>query len=108
MKSSVVFGVYEKIVDRESAYEILRGRADGTAKPADGGNSETDMQAKRDEFAKKQAEQVAAKEPKPPARRTDSVFLAFCKSAARSVATSVGRVITRGIFDVILGGGKKR
>ena len=109
MKSSVVFGVYEKIVDRESAYEILRGRADGTAPPAESGNSEADMQAKRDEFAKKQAEQVAAKSAtKAPGRRTDSIFITFCKSAVRTVATSVGRVITRGIFDVILGGGKKR
>ena len=36
MKTSLVAGVYENAVDRESAYEILKGRA---GQPAAGGRS---------------------------------------------------------------------
>ncbi len=110
MKSSVVYGTYETMVDRESAYEILRGRATND-KPALGGTDDAAMQAKRDEFSKKQAEHDEAsssKESKLPARRSDSVFYAFCKTAARSVATTVGHAISRGLFDIILGGAKKK
>ena len=110
MKGSVVYGTYETMVDRESAYEILRGRATNDD-PALGGSDDAAMRAKRDEFSKKQAERDEAsptKESKSPARRTDSIFYAFCKTAARSVATTVGRAISRGLFDIILGGAKKK
>ena len=107
IKSSIVYGHYEKAVDRESAYEILLGRT-----AADGGaGDDADDRAKREEFSKKRAEQEATaggKEPKTTARRTDGVFMAFCKSATRAIATSVGHAITRGLFDVILGGAKKK
>lgn len=88
--NSVLAGHYENAVDRESAYEILTGRAQAAAKEQD------------------KAEPPTPKSP--PARRTDSALEAFGKSAARAAGTSVGRSLMRGILDTILGGlfGKKK
>ena len=39
-----------------------------------------------------------------PARRTDSIFMTFCKSAVRTIGNAFGRIIERGILGSILGG----
>lgn len=107
LDSSLVAGVYEKAVDRESAYEILKARA-GKAEQA------------------AQSETAARKQPAaaPPAgggigdmlgellggatgtggRRREGVVEALAKSAARSVGSQVGRAIIRGVLGSILGG----
>ena len=108
IKQSLVFGHYEKVVDRESAYEVLRGRAEQDAKRAE--QSAADKQA---EFQRKRAEQEAAKEAKAAGRggsssRNDSIVEGFAKSAARAAGTSIGRQIMRGIMDTIFGGSKRR
>lgn len=87
LAGSVIAGHYENAVDRESAYEILTGRAQQVAEAA-----------------------PAPKEKAAPARRTDSALEAFGKSAARAAGSSAGRSIMRGLFDTIFGGlfGKKK
>lgn len=88
MQQSLVAGVYEKILDRESAHEILAERAEK-------------MQQKA------LAEQTeAAKETAKPVRKSnrESVFEAFAKSAMRSVGSQIGRRLVRGILGSLLSG----
>jgi DNA helicase HerA-like ATPase len=102
IKRSLVAGTYEQLVDRESAYEVLKARREQTA---------------------------AAAQPSPvpaPAASTGSVFgdvldsvfgggsrrqsagEALVKSAARAVGSEVGRQIIRGVLGSMLGGSGRR
>lgn len=96
---SPLFGTYEPSFDRESAYEILRGRIEEDAPEA-----------------QPAPEARPAPPAVPPARRppakgkpgtTTKVVDAFATSAARSVANTIGRELTRGILGGLLGGKKK-
>ena len=64
-------GHYEKMVDRESAYEILNKKAAPDAPKVD-----QSAEARRAEFERQRAEHEAAKNApaKTPARRTDSLL----------------------------------
>jgi len=105
IQNSVVAGVYEKAVDRESAFEILKSRA-GQALPASAGSG---------------AGERTATPATPPwyenipglsggGRRGDSIVEAMAKSAARTVGSSVGRELVRGVLGALLGGsgGRRR
>ncbi len=90
MRQSLVAGVYEKQVDRESAYEILKKRAVEVAA----------------EEAPQQEEQgfdwggvLGGKR----ASRSDSVLESAAKSAARAIGSQLGRSIIRGVLGSILG-----
>jgi DNA helicase HerA-like ATPase len=101
--ASVLAGVYEKTVDRESAYEKLKGRA-------------------AQEMPTREEVQTSRKGSAPQAqsggglgdllgglmggggvgRRRDSMVEAMFKSAARSIGSQVGREIIRGVLGSIL------
>jgi len=110
MQASLVAGVYEKTVDQESAYEILKTRAAQSAQQA-----EAESQAKAQ--AKATAEAPAAGgglggmfgdllggATGASGRRREGVVEALAKSAARSVGSQVGRAIIRGVLGSLLGG----
>jgi DNA double-strand break repair helicase HerA and related ATPase len=81
IRTSPVYGHYEKAIDRESAYEVLQIKS--TAAPPD----------------------VPAK-----GRQKDQsgeVLEAFAKSAARAIGSQVGRQIIRGVLGSILGGRRR-
>ena len=99
IKESVLFGHYEQAIDRESAYEILTGRtAQKDAPPA----TDTTIEEKQENVRRQQAQKPA----KP--GMFEKIFQAFGTSAARSVANTVGRELTRGVLGSILGGGGSR
>src|SRR5262249_50101135 len=58
IKESLVFGHYEQVIDRESAFEVLRGRAEEavqqTARSAE--QKRTEFQAKQAEVARRESE----------------------------------------------------
>ncbi|MBC7138327.1 MAG: DUF853 family protein [Defluviimonas sp.] len=83
---------YATAVDRESAFERLRARADAAAKEAEEPQSEF-TSARR--YGGKT---VAAKKPASSARRSDSMAEAFGKSLARQLGTQAGRSIVRGVL----------
>jgi DNA helicase HerA-like ATPase len=84
IKASVLYGVYEKTVDRESAYEVLAAR---TAK----------LQAE-------QAQKAAPKrQPPSPADQVGKMLGSMAQSAARSMGTQIGRQIMRGILGSLFG-----
>jgi DNA double-strand break repair helicase HerA and related ATPase len=104
IKRSLVAGTYEQLVDRESAYEVLKARR---VQPA--------------------ATTQPSPAPAPPPTSTGSVFgdvlgsvfgggnsrrqsagEAMVKSAARAVGSEVGRQIMRGVLGSILGGSGRR
>ncbi|MFO0461039.1 MAG: helicase HerA-like C-terminal domain-containing protein [Burkholderiales bacterium] len=104
---SVVAGVYDQTVDRESAYERLKGRAGGGttpgakapagggAAPAEGGGGWSDLLGGLLGGSGKTG-------------RGDSVIEAAAKSAARSMATTAGRELVRGVLGTLLGGSSRR
>jgi uncharacterized protein len=102
IKESVLFGHYEQMIDRESAFEILKGRAETavkqTAKAAE--EKRAEFEAKQAEMARKQAE----RETKKPGV-LEKIFTAFSTSAARSLANGIGKQILRGPLGNIFGGG---
>jgi len=102
-------------VDRESAYEKLKGRAVAAPSAAPAGRTMED--APRDGGA------ATATPPAAPgggwlsevaggllrgSGRKDSVLETVAKSAARSIGSTVGREIIRGVLGSILGGGSSR
>jgi hypothetical protein len=117
MQQSLVAGVYEKTVDRESAYEKLKGRAVAASEPAP---------AERETPAARRPVPQTPAEPAPPSAggggwlgdvaggllrgsgRKDSVLETVAKSAARSIGSTVGREIIRGVMGSLFGGGGSR
>jgi hypothetical protein len=80
VKGSVLFGTYEKTVDRESAYEKLMAKA----------------------------EQAAAEAPAAPGKKqaksdTEVLVGALAKSAAHAIGSQVGRQIIRGVLGSLFG-----
>jgi DNA helicase HerA-like ATPase len=90
MSQSLVAGVYEKAVDRESAYEVLKKRAEETAATTEPEESETGFDWGGILGGKKSS-------------RSDSVLESAAKSAARAVGSQLGRAIIRGVLGSILG-----
>jgi len=99
MKTSVVAGVYENAVDRESAYELLKGRA-GQA-PAPG----APLPQGHDQPWYSNLPNLGSLGG---GRRGDSLIEAMSKSAARTIGSSVGRQIVRGVLGSLLGGSSRR
>jgi uncharacterized protein len=121
LDESIVAGVYEKAVDRESAFEALKGRTQSRAPaaPADGASSAPAATARAGRNA------PAAEAPAQPTgggffdsigdllgggqRRTRaSAGEQLIKSAASSIGREVGRQIIRGVLGSILGGSTTR
>jgi DNA helicase HerA-like ATPase len=102
ISSSVVFGVYEKVVDRESAYERLKGRAQQSPVPSAG---QTQTPADKPWYENLGLPTSLGGGT---GRRGDTVVDAMMKSAARSIGSSVGRQIIRGVLGSILGGSSRR
>ncbi|MCA3132463.1 MAG: helicase HerA-like domain-containing protein [Betaproteobacteria bacterium] len=110
IRASALFGHYEKAVDRESAYEMLRGRGDGqTAGAAAGGPaSAKDAAPAGDGGLFGGLSDILFGRTGPRGGHTPGVFDAAAKSAARSVGSAVGREIVRGVLGSILGGTTSR
>jgi len=86
IQGSVLYGTYEKTVDRESAYEKLKARAE-------------------------QAQPAVEAAPQPGGRQvksqTEVLIGALATSAARAIGSQVGRQIIRGVLGSIFGGGRR-
>jgi hypothetical protein len=109
IKSSVVAGVYETVVDRESAYERLKGKVvasgSGVAGPTPAGGVRGDSGGGWLESAGTALGGVLGSGG---SRRGDTVVQAMVKSAARTMGSTVGRQIIRGVLGSLMGGASKR
>lgn len=97
--SSSIKGFYEKQVDRESAYEILKVRASESAKASE---IEAEEEAKGFDWGSV----LGGKTTKGSSRRSDSILESAAKSTARAIGSQLGRSIIRGVLGSILGGRK--
>tara|TARA_R110000751_G_scaffold8041_3_gene32533 strand:+ start:39282 stop:40916 length:1635 start_codon:yes stop_codon:yes gene_type:complete len=119
MAVSPVANIYDEDLDRNSAYEILKKRAEDAARAEEekrrheeedeeeiqesrrwtlpGFGDEEDDDDYDDRGRKKSSKRKKTKSTRPRARR-QSVAEAAMKSAARSVASSLGRALVRGIL----------
>jgi len=109
---SVLYGHYEKVIDRESAFERLRARAEKFTQPgqppqpqppAPGQPSYPSGYPPPTTYPSSQA----PRPPRPVGRPRDTLFEAMAKSTVRSIGSSVGRQIVRGVLGSILGGGRR-
>ena len=85
IKESVVYGHYEKTVDRESAYEKLKVRA------------EQEKEASR-------SPETRSAEPR---SQAGDLLTAAAKSAAHAIGSQIGRQIIRGVLGSLFGGGRR-
>jgi uncharacterized protein len=100
IESSLVAGVYENAVDRESAFEILKARAGQPLPSAAGQGTAPAGQQPPPWYANLPGISGAG-------RRGDNVVEAMTKSAARAIGSSLGRQIVRGVLGSLLGGNKR-
>ena len=98
IQSSDVFGHYEKAVDRESAYEKLKGRTE--AKPAQPEESANPVHDPVHDI-------LFGRTGPRGGRQTQGIIEAVTKSAARSIGSELGRQVLRGVLGSILGGKKR-
>ncbi|MDR2207605.1 MAG: DUF853 domain-containing protein [Azoarcus sp.] len=93
--NSLLKGVYDQAIDRESAYEKLLARAkQATAQESPGKN------APATGSAGSLSDLLLGN------NRRDGILTTAAKSMVRSASSSVGRQIVRGILGSLLGGGK--
>jgi DNA helicase HerA-like ATPase len=97
--ASPVAGVYEKAVDRESAYEKLKGRAGASAPPAAGNDGTPAAGGGIFDSLKGSLGGLMTG-----SGRKDSVVEAMAKSAARTMGSTFGREIVRGVLGSLMGG----
>ncbi len=105
LAASPVAGVYDKTVDRDSAYERLRGRAGAGAPAPSGGTPAGETAASggwMDSLKGSLGGLMSG------SGRKDSMVEAMAKSAARTVGSTVGREIVRGVLGSLLGGTRRR
>jgi uncharacterized protein len=106
MRDSLVAGVYEKVVDRESAYELLKDRAAKAG--AAGGSQPVSAQQPAPKATSWYSDLLSLGSGSTSGRRGDSLAEIMAKSAARTLGTTVGRQIVRGVLGSLLGGSRRR
>ena len=112
--SSLVAGVYEKAVDRESAYEKLKGRVEAApatagapARPAGPGQA-TAAGASDGGGMLGSLKDAIFGSTGPRGGKHEGLAESAARSAVRSIGSSVGREIIRGVLGSILGGSRRR
>lgn len=109
---SLVAGIYEKVVDRESAYEKLKGRtADAAAQaPAATGAGKTAAGDNANDGGGLLGglNDVLFGSTGPRGGRRDGLAQTMAKSAVRTMGTTLGKEILRGVLGSIFGGSGKR
>lgn len=85
---SILYGAYEKTVDRESAYEKLRRKAE--------------------QLTENQEPEPRGTEEKAESSQAGKLIGAMAKSAAHAIGSQLGRQIIRGVLGSLFGGGRRR
>ena len=120
IQTSLVAGVYEQAVDRESAFEKLVGRAAGSG--GAGGTTPSSPSSPSSPSASNapgapadsggglwnQVSDLVLGGTGPRGGRHDGLAQTALRSAMRSVGSAVGREIVRGVLGSLLGGGRRR
>jgi len=86
IRNSVLYGHYEKTIDRESAYEKLKARTEPIETGPAAGKSQTNGMLSQ----------------------TGGLLGAMAKSAAHAIGSQIGRQIIRGVLGSMFGGTRRR
>jgi DNA helicase HerA-like ATPase len=105
IRRSVIYGHYEKTLDRESAYEKLRAHVEATAAPVPQPTTATNPSPAAPQSAGGLNDLIFGRTG-PRGGKTDGLIQTAAKSAVRSIGSSLGRQIIRGVLGSILGGKK--
>jgi hypothetical protein len=113
MGQSIVAGVYDQALDRDSAYELLQKKvlqqsqqkqADELAKQqVKEQETLAKQQAKEQERFAKEQQKAAEKAQRDREKLTQDIVGTFAKSAARSLGGSTGQKIVRGLLGSLFG-----
>jgi len=109
-QGSLVAGVYEAAVDRESAFEKLKGRASagaGAEQAGPGGLAGAGGASSAGGLLGGLTDMLFGSTG-PRGGRKEGMAEAAARSAMRSVGSAVGREIVRGVLGSLLGGGRRR
>ena len=101
VKASVMAGRYERELDRESAYEMLKAQAERREREA-AEQAARDAEEKAAAAAAKEAAK-AAKASAPRRSTRASPMEAMVTSATRSVGTQLGRALSRSLMGILTG-----
>ena len=110
LQGSLVTGVYDTAVDRESAYEILKARA-GETTAAEGGKATAGSGGAAaanagDSGLMGSLNDILFGTTGPRGGKKDGIVQTMAKSTARSLGTKLGNQILRGVLGSIMGGKK--
>ncbi len=100
MASSLVAGAYEKALDRESAYELLKGRAAASSQAAEQAKGKSE----KDGGVTDAVKDIVFGTTGPRGGKHEGLLESAAKSAVRSVGSAVGRQIIRGVLGSLFGG----
>lgn len=113
MSQSIIAGVYEQEVDRDSAFERLQNKMTELQQQVAQAEQEKNRLKEQENIAKQQAKEQArlAKEQEKEAERASKqreklaqdIVGTFAKSAARSLGGSTGQKIVRGLLGSLFG-----
>lgn len=108
IRSSLIYGVYEKLIDRESAFEILSKKQELLEEERRLAAEEKERIRQQKEAQKAALEEERAKRAAARQRKADQGFLGDIltqvgKSTQRQITNQLGRTITRSIFGALFG-----
>jgi DNA helicase HerA-like ATPase len=105
---SLVAGAYEKTLDRESAFEKLRGRAVASGDAAQEMTAKPGAAAASDGGMVGELKDLLFGKTGPRGGKHEGLVEKAASSAVRSMGSAMGREIFRGVLGGLLGGSKRR
>ncbi len=111
IRSSLVYGVYEDVVDRQSAYEVLTGKqaeadAEQARLEAEKERIRQEKLAEKARIEAEKAERAAQRQKKEEAGFLGDLVSQVGKSATRQLTSQIGRTIVRTLLGTFFGGKK--
>jgi DNA helicase HerA-like ATPase len=111
IQSSLVAGIYEQALDRESAFEKIKGQSASTpnsaANPTRTGEPAQSAEKESGGFMGGLSD-ILFGSSGPRGGQRDGVAQLVVKSAVRTVGSAIGREIVRGVLGGLLGGSRRR
>ncbi len=102
MATSLVAGAYEKVLDRESAYEQLKARANHSAQQAESAKTSPDSGGVAGSL-----KDIVFGSTGPRGGKKEGLAESAARSAMRSVGSALGREIIRGVLGSLFGGRRR-
>ena len=108
LRSSLIYGVYEKLIDRESAFEILSQKQELLEEERRQAEEEKERIRRQKEEQKAALEAERARRAAERQRKADQGILGEMldqvgKSAKRQITTQLGRTLTRSLLGALFG-----